>query len=58
MNPRYRILEINDERYILDMGKSFWKVIFPFSYWILPNTAYKVNDYEIIEKIQAPAGIL
>lgn len=23
-------------------------------YWILPNTAYKVNDYELIEKIKAP----
>lgn len=54
MNPRYRILIIDEERYILDMGKSFWKIIFPFFYWILPNTVYKVNDHDIIEKVKAP----
>jgi uncharacterized membrane protein (TIGR01218 family) len=54
MNPRYRILNIDGERYILDMGKSFWKILFPFFYWILPNTAYKVNNQEVIDKIRAP----
>ncbi|WP_307786885.1 DUF443 family protein [Pseudogracilibacillus auburnensis] len=54
MNPRYRALSIGEEKYILDMGKSFWKILFPFSFWILPNTAYKVNDHEIIKKMIAP----
>ncbi|QKY69798.1 DUF443 family protein [Lentibacillus sp. CBA3610] len=53
-NLRYRILIIEEERYILDMGSSFWKILFPFFYWILPNTAYKVKDREIIEKIKTP----
>lgn len=54
MNLRYRVLSIGEEKYILDMGKSFWKFLFPFSFWILPNTAYKVNNHEIIENIIAP----
>ncbi|WP_152655071.1 DUF443 family protein [Oceanobacillus sp. CFH 90083] len=54
-NPRYKILTINEQKYILDMGgRSFWKILFPFFYWILPNTAYKVNDFETIEKIKTP----
>jgi len=54
MNPRYRILTIDEQSYILDMGRPFWKILFPFFYWILPNTAYKVNDRELIEKVKAP----
>lgn len=54
MNPRYRVLNINEEKYILDMGKCFWKILFPFSFWIFPNTAYKVNDNKIIENIIVP----
>ncbi len=54
MNLRYRILCIGDERFILDMGDSFWKIIFPILYWILPNTAYKIDNQEMIEKIKVP----
>lgn len=54
MNPRYRILTIGEEIYILDMGKSFWKVLFPFTFWIFTNVVYKVNNHGIIEKIAVP----
>ena len=54
MNLRYRIVTIDEKDYIVDLGDSIWKILFPFLYWILPNTAYKVNDYELIEKIKAP----
>lgn len=54
MNLRYRILTIDEQSYILDMGRPFWKILFPFFYWILPQTAYKVNDHELIEKIKTP----
>lgn len=53
-NIRYRILTINNQTYILDMGQSFWKLLFPFSYWILPNNVYKVNDNDIITKLKSP----
>ncbi|OEH54452.1 hypothetical protein AQ616_11885 [Oceanobacillus sp. E9] len=52
-NIRYRILEINDEEYILDMGNSIWKIIFPFLHWILPNPVYKINN-EIVDKLAVP----
>jgi|SRR5690625_1046038 len=53
-NVRYRIMIVDEESYILDMGRPFWKMFFPFFYWILPNVAYRVNDPEIIEKIKTP----
>lgn len=55
MNLRYRILKVDDKRYILDMGGiSLWRMFFPFFYWIFPIHAYKVNDDELLEKIRSP----
>ncbi|MFC0015760.1 MULTISPECIES: DUF443 family protein [Allobacillus] len=54
MNLRYRIVTIDEKDYIVDLGDSIWKILFPFLYWMLPNTAYQVNHYELIEKIKAP----
>ncbi|BAC13292.1 hypothetical conserved protein [Oceanobacillus iheyensis HTE831] len=53
-NLRYRILVINSHTYILDLGKSFWKIIFPFLIWILPNPLYKIENKEIVEKLKTP----
>lgn len=50
-NPRYRFLIIGEETYILDMGRSFWKILFPFFFWIFPNSIFKVNDQDIVEKL-------
>lgn len=55
MNLRYRILNIGEERYILDMGgSSFWRILFPLLYWIIPVNVYKVDDNELLEKIVTP----
>src|SRR5690625_7219732 len=52
---RYRVLSVGEERYILDMGGwSFWKLLFPFAYWIFPNTVYKIDDHELVEQITSP----
>ncbi|MFD1335891.1 DUF443 domain-containing protein [Oceanobacillus iheyensis] len=53
-NLRYRILEINGEEYVLDFGNSIWKIIFPFLHWVLPNPVYKIDNHEIIEKLEVP----
>ncbi|WP_269409911.1 DUF443 family protein [Lentibacillus daqui] len=53
-NIRYRILTINGEDYIMDMGRSLWKIIFPFFYWMLPNPVYKVNEPNIVGKLKSP----
>lgn len=55
MNIRYRILNIDGKKYVLDMGgTSLWKMIFPFLYWLFPMKAYKVDDDELLEKIASP----
>jgi len=52
-NLRYRILIIDDEQYILDMGHSLWKLLFPFLFWMLPNPVFKVDDLNIVEKLKS-----
>ncbi|MGY0691197.1 DUF443 family protein [Virgibacillus sp. FSP13] len=53
-NLRYRILTIDGEQYIMDMGHSFWKIIFPFFFWMFPNRVYRVDDPNIVEKLKSP----
>ena len=53
-NIRYRILIIDGEEYILDMERSFWKIVFPFFNWLLPSTAFKVEDTSIVEQLKEP----
>lgn len=55
MNVRYRLLTIGKETYILDIGgSSFWRILFPFFYWMLPVNVYKVDDEELLEKLVSP----
>jgi len=51
-NERYRILMINGETYIMDLERSFWKIIFPFFFWLLPNFVFKVEDQALVEQLQ------
>ncbi|WP_077596333.1 DUF443 family protein [Oceanobacillus kimchii] len=51
-NIRYRILIINGEQYILDMERSFWKIIFPFLFWLTPSPVFKVEDQVIVEQLK------
>ncbi|WP_449354445.1 DUF443 domain-containing protein [Virgibacillus natechei] len=53
-NLRYRILVIDDQIYILDLGRSIWKIVFPFFFWMFPNTIFKVENHETVEKLRAP----
>jgi len=64
-NPRYKILDIGKNTYILDVGgTSLWRIIFPLLYWMFPVNVYKVNDERVINKIiyrneeQNGAGLL
>lgn len=51
-NERYRILLIDGETYIIDIERSFWKIIFPFLFWLLPNSVFLVKDQDLVERIQ------
>lgn len=52
-NLRYRILTIDKQTFVLDMGNALWKIIFPLLFWILPNPVYKVHN-DIVEKLKSP----
>src|SRR5699024_32993 len=53
-NIRYRILVIDNQTYILDLGRSSWLILFPFFFWMFPNPVFKVEDQEIVEKLKTP----
>lgn len=53
-NPRYRILQIGDNHYLMDFGNQFWRIIFPFFTWIFPHYIYKVDDAEMVKQLKAP----
>ncbi|MCR6105709.1 DUF443 family protein [Salipaludibacillus agaradhaerens] len=50
-NIRYRMVEIGGESYLLDVTGSFWKVLFPFAFWLFPTHLFKVRDTAILEDI-------
>ncbi|HLR54936.1 MAG TPA: DUF443 family protein [Pseudogracilibacillus sp.] len=56
-NPRYRLLHIDDEHYIIDMGGPLWKTLFPYFFWVFPNTVYKIEDQEIVKLLKAPLSV-
>ncbi|GGK05348.1 hypothetical protein GCM10007063_29700 [Lentibacillus kapialis] len=51
-NERYRILIIDGETYIMDIERSFWRIIFPFFFWLFPNHVFKVEDQALVEQLQ------
>ncbi|MFD1414137.1 DUF443 family protein [Oceanobacillus jeddahense] len=51
-NIRYRILVINGEQYLLDMERSFGKILFPFFFWMLPSPIFKVENQDIMGKLK------
>ncbi|SDC36438.1 tandem five-transmembrane protein [Terribacillus halophilus] len=42
-NMRYRVLTSNEAYYLIDMGNSPWKILFPHFFWIFPNLGYKLD---------------
>lgn len=53
-NLRYRVLATENDYYIVDMGHSYLKFLFPFLFWMLSTTAYKFNDPAILDEFKNP----
>lgn len=51
-NERYHLFTINGETYIMDIESPFWKVVFPFFFWLFPNRIFKVENKSVIEKLK------
>lgn len=50
-NLRYRVLNINEDYYLIDTGYSPWKAISPFFFWLFSNPGYKLNKETATELI-------
>ena len=51
-NERYRLLTIDGETYIMDIESPFWKIIFPFLFWLFPNRIFKVEKRSVIQRLK------
>lgn len=51
-NERYRLLVIDDKTYLMDIEESFWKVIFPFLFWLIPNPIYRLDDEATVDQLK------
>lgn len=51
-NERYRLLKIDGETYVMDIESSFWRIVFPFLFWLLPTYIFKVEKNDVIEKLK------
>src|SRR5690625_7706611 len=54
MRLRYKVLTINQDNYIIDSDKPLWVLLFPFFYWLIPHTVYKIEDEEALQQIKSP----
>jgi uncharacterized membrane protein (TIGR01218 family) len=50
-NLRYRVLIINEEYYLIDIGASPWKAVTPILFWIFSNQGYKIDKDTALELI-------
>lgn len=53
-NLRYRVLATESDYYIVDMGHSYLKFLFPFLFWMLSTPAYRLNDPAILDEFKNP----
>lgn len=53
-NLRYRFLITESNYYIVDMGHSYFKILFPFLFWLFPTPIYKLEDVTLLEKFKSP----
>lgn len=51
-NARYKVLEVDEEYYILDMTSTYWLFILPFLNWFFSHKAYRI-DKSILKEIQS-----
>ena len=54
MRLRYKVLTINQDHYIIDSDKPLWVLLFPFFYWLILHTVYKIEDKEVLQQIKSP----
>lgn len=54
-NMRYRIVNIGNEYYILDMEKTIWMIFIPFLIWFMPQKVYKI-DRKTADNLRSPVS--
>ena len=52
-NIRYKLVNVEDEYYILDQDRPIWLILFPFVYWFKSHWVYQINQ-PTYEKLKQP----
>ena len=50
-NVRYKLLQVDNKYYLLDMDRLVWSIVFPFIYWFVPHLVYQIDkaNYESLK---------
>jgi len=43
-NVRYKLLQVDDTYYLVDMDRLVWSIAFPFIYWFIPHPVYQIDE--------------
>lgn len=49
-NLRYRVLATDNDYYIVDMGHSYLKMLFPFLFWMFSTPMYRLTDLSVLDE--------
>ena len=52
-NIRFKLVNVEDEYYILDQDRPIWLILFPFAYWFKSHIVYQINQ-ATYEKLKQP----
>jgi len=43
-NVRYKLIQVGDTYYLVDMDRVIWSIAFPFIYWFIPHPVYQIDE--------------
>lgn len=48
-HPRYRIVQVRGENYLIDLDQQRWLIFIPFLYWFVPHTMDRIHGDVLAE---------
>ncbi|UTR13824.1 DUF443 domain-containing protein [Salipaludibacillus sp. LMS25] len=49
---RYRVVTINGDHYLIDIGYPFWKGLLPYGFWLFPQTGFRLKDEKVLNDLE------
>jgi len=49
---RYRVVTINGDHYLIDIGYPFWQGLLPYGFWLFPQTGFRFDDEKVLSELE------